>query len=269
MLRRLILSGVVFLLFSNLLLGQAIEEEEATYDFSKALDYKICATGLVLGSVDYFLLKNTEALSQEEILKLDKLDVNSFDRKAADNWSPKAGDVSDILEYVALALPSTLMLSQEGRRDWDKIFLMYGETLLINTTFTSLIKLSTKRTRPFIYNQNLPIEIKLGKSARTSFPSGHTSHSSAMSFFVAKVFSDLYPDSNLKPLVWTLAASYPVAMGYLRVAAGKHFPTDVIAGAISGAFIGYIIPHLHKRHANLSKGLSLTVENGVGLAYRF
>jgi membrane-associated phospholipid phosphatase len=31
-----------------------------------------------------------------------------------------------------------------------------------------------------------------------------------------------------------------------RVRGGAHFPTDVIAGAIAGAGIGIIVPHLHR-----------------------
>jgi undecaprenyl-diphosphatase len=30
------------------------------------------------------------------------------------------------------------------------------------------------------------------------------------------------------------------------VRAGKHFPTDVLAGAVAGAGIGIIVPHLHR-----------------------
>ena len=31
-----------------------------------------------------------------------------------------------------------------------------------------------------------------------------------------------------------------------RVRAGKHFPTDVLAGAFAGAGIGVVVPHLHR-----------------------
>ncbi len=31
-----------------------------------------------------------------------------------------------------------------------------------------------------------------------------------------------------------------------RVRAGEHFPTDVIAGAVAGAGVGTIVPHLHR-----------------------
>ncbi len=37
-------------------------------------------------------------------------------------------------------------------------------------------------------------------------------------------------------------------MGYLRMKAGVHYPTDVIAGYTPGAAIGLIIPVLHKNN---------------------
>ncbi len=37
-------------------------------------------------------------------------------------------------------------------------------------------------------------------------------------------------------------------VGYERVRAGEHFPTDVIAGAMAGAAIGTLVPHLHRLH---------------------
>ena len=36
-------------------------------------------------------------------------------------------------------------------------------------------------------------------------------------------------------------------ISYERVRAGQHFPTDVIMGALVGAGIGVLVPHLHRR----------------------
>ena len=37
-----------------------------------------------------------------------------------------------------------------------------------------------------------------------------------------------------------------VLTAYGRVQSGDHFPTDVIAGAMAGAGIGILVPHLHR-----------------------
>lgn len=128
-----------------------------------------------------------------------------------------------------------------------KIAALYGETFFITTGITLLIKTTVKRNRPFVYNPEAPLDKKLTRNARTAFLSGHTSISAANCFFSAKVFSDYYPESKWKPVVWTTAAILPAITGYLRVKAGKHYPTDTIAGYLLGATTGLLIPQLHKK----------------------
>jgi undecaprenyl-diphosphatase len=38
-------------------------------------------------------------------------------------------------------------------------------------------------------------------------------------------------------------------VGYERIRAGAHFPTDVIAGTMAGAAVGVLVPHLHRHQA--------------------
>jgi len=106
-----------------------------------------------------------------------------------------------------------------------------------------------RRPRPFTYNPEVALEKKLKLDAKRSFFSGHASHTAAFTFFMAKVVSDYHPNmkKGLKTLMWSGAILIPATTSYLRVKAGKHFPTDVIAGYAAGAFVGYIIPHLHKK----------------------
>jgi len=139
------------------------------------------------------------------------------------------------------------LAGKKSRKNFGKIATLYGETAFITTGITLLIKATVKRNRPFVYNSDAPLAKKTTRNARTAFLSGHTSISAANSFFAAKVFSDYYPDSKWKPAVWTTAAVIPAITGYLRVRAGKHFPTDTIAGYALGAAAGILIPHLHKK----------------------
>jgi hypothetical protein len=45
--------------------------------------------------------------------------------------------------------------------------------------------------------------------ARKSFFSGHASMTACNTFFAAKIWSDMHPNSKLKPWVWTAAAAVP------------------------------------------------------------
>ena len=53
-----------------------------------------------------------------------------------------------------------------------------------------------------------------------------------------------------------------------RVKAGVHYPTDVIAGAIAGSAIGYLVPRLHRKEGEGRLGLVVSPTR-MGLRLRF
>lgn len=95
---------------------------------------------------------------------------------------------------------------------------------------------------------------------------------------MAKVVSDYHPNmkKGLKTVMWSGAVLIPATTAYLRVKAWRHFPTDVIAGYVTGALVGFVIPHLHKKKEKESvlswnpvvinnyTGLSLSLKLGQG-----
>lgn len=171
--------------------------------------------------------------------------INFIDRIATNFSSESADKLSDKTLLASAGLPLLLLAGKETRHDFGKVAILFGETMLINQGFTDIIKSISLRPRPYVFDENLPPSTVLRSNDRASFLSGHTSGSAAASFFFARVFSDYYPDSKLKLYVWGVAIAMPALTGYLRVRGGQHYPTDVLAGYVLGAGVGYFIPKLH------------------------
>ncbi len=211
-------------------------------------------TALVSG----ILLKDqTTLFSPGELERLDPAHVNAFDRGAVYNTSRAAREASDYFLDGSHLLPLLLLAGRGTRHDFGSIAFLWGETLLVNGGLTLASKYAFRRPRPYVYNLETEARHKQTTNAKTAFFSGHTSMTAANTFFAARVFSDYYPDSKWKPVVWAAAAAVPAVTGYLRVRAGRHYPSDVIAGYAAGALAGYFIPHLHKRPGRKNDGIEL------------
>lgn len=230
-----------------LLFLQSTMEAQSPYQLNWKKDGCLVVLAGVTSGVGLHLRSNLTELTPIDLEMLNANQVNSFDRFATNYYSPKADKTSDLFWIGTQAFPFLFLAGEKSRKDLGKIAALYSETFFITIGTTLLIKTTVKRTRPFAYNPDAPLDKKTARNARTAFLSGHTSISAANSFFAAKVFSDYYPESKWKPAVWTTAVVIPAITGYLRVRAGKHFPTDVIAGYALGAAMGVLIPHWHKK----------------------
>jgi membrane-associated phospholipid phosphatase len=199
----------------------------------------------VIGS-SFLLRQRKQPLSEATISALDRNDVNAFDRHATYNWSTRAAHWSDGLMFVSMATPLLLLAGNNSRSDYGKVATISAEVFLVNTALTFMVKELVKRKRPFTYNPDAPLDKKLKRDANSSFFSGHTSTTAAMSFSFAQMHSDYYPDSRMSPFIWFSAATLPLAVGILRNRAGKHFWTDILVGYAVGAATGILIPRIHR-----------------------
>lgn len=241
------MKSIKFFSFIGLLMFVTQIQAQSPYEISWKKDGGLVALGGLSSGLGLVTRTKLALLTTSELAALDKQNVNSFDRFATNNYSPSADNASDVFWAGTHVLPFLFLTNEKSKKDFGKIAILYGEVFFITTGITVLIKSTVKRTRPFAYNPDAPLDKKLTRNARTAFLSGHTSISAANCFFSAKVFSDYYPESKWKPVVWTTAVVLPAITGYLRVKAGKHFPTDTIAGYALGAAVGILIPQLHKK----------------------
>lgn len=250
------------LLIIALLLSHYPSFSQSPYSLNLKKELLYLGTGSALLGSGLYLASEVNGLTTEEAFELDRLSINGIDRLATLNYSSSAKSQSDRLLFGSHALPALLLIPKDTRKDMGKILLLYAEVHTITTGLTFISKSLILRPRPLVYNESVEEAIKLDKGARFAFFSGHTSVVAANSFFVAKVFSDYYPDSKLKPIVWGIAATIPAVTGILRIEAGKHYPTDVMIGYGVGALVGVLVPHFHKRKAN-QKPSPISVYPGI------
>lgn len=233
---------LTFFLSFNLTFSQI--SGEGPFELSTGKDAALIGAGSAIGIAALIIMLNNDELTEEKINLFKPEDVNKFDRTAI---GPYQEDIlGDALLYSSYLYPLTFLAYDETRDDFGTLALMYGEVVLINNGINAMVKGLTMRNRPYVYDNDTPIENKTMIDARYSFYSGHTSITASNSFFMAKVFSEYLTDNTAKILIWTAASIIPAVTGFSRVNTHYHFPTDVIVGYIVGAAIGYLIPVIHK-----------------------
>jgi undecaprenyl-diphosphatase len=130
---------------------------------------------------------------------------------------------------VLLALLWILLLTKGGRPGRIAALLLiptiaFGDQL--NSTF---LKFLIDRPRPCHEFAN--VHLLVGCGSGYSFPSSHAVNN----FAAAIVLSYFLPR-------WTWAfLSYAAVIAFSRVYVGVHYPSDVVAGAIIGALVGFLI----------------------------
>jgi len=132
--------------------------------------------------------------------------------------------------YFLFLLALCLLLAKNNATKKTAILILAGVTVVYQ--LTHLIKELVGRPRPCFSMSNLYV---LEKVKDCSFPSTTT----AMAFMVAFLLSKRFK----KPGIFY---SLAILVGITRIYSGVHYPTDVIAGAIVGVLIGYLLSALAK-----------------------
>lgn len=184
----------------------------------------------------------------------DPANLNALDRTVVGNRSDVARKVSDVFLGASIGLPFALDLIDvlanrpgDGMRGYGQDFLVLAEVLIVNVALNNVVKFAVRRPRPLVYDPAQDDAARSEPDAALSFYSGHSSTSFSMATAYSYLFMLRHPGSKLIVPVWLLSEGMAAATAYLRVAAGKHFWTDVLTGALVGSALGILIPYLHHR----------------------
>lgn len=220
------------------------QDSNSPFKLDSGKDAALIGAGTAAGITALAILLSMDPLQEAELQLLNPLDVNELDRSAIGKLYDD--HLGDALLWGSYLLPLTFLADEQAGNDFGELAVMYGEVLLINASLNGIVKGLTKRVRPFVYDQQSPLEERTTVNAKLSFYSGHVSVSASNSFFTAAVLNEYVNDNTTKILIWSAAAIYPAVVCFERVINHWHFPTDVIVGYIIGAAIGYLVPLIHK-----------------------
>jgi len=168
--------------------------------------------------------------------------VIPFDHRLADHWQGLLGgnqNLSNIGVYTLIGASALtgVLFPGDGRNSWDQGWTV-AESFLASYATTSVLKASVSRLRP--------------EHGTHSFPSGHSS----MAFTGATLM-----DLNSGPFLGIPAYGLAAFTAFERVESGRHFPSDVLAGAAIGTLSAGIFDALHWGGKPGKGGIALDVQD--------
>ena len=262
--------------------SSSLEAQDSSFPYElKHRDLLMAPLALGMTMWGESLTDGTDPILPAEVASLRPENVNWFDRTATDNWSDAWDDRSDgfrdIVVMGGLALAGVEAANQlfGGEVSNTATLVTMGvEMTLFTMGATYMTKGLVGRKRPYMYNTDLSMQDRIGLgddadgNASHSFFSGHTSAAFALATFTSMIFTDIHGESNWSHLMWGSSLTLATLTGIARVKAGVHYPTDVIAGAIAGSTIGYLVPRLHRKGGEGRLGLVVSPTR-MGLRLRF
>lgn len=265
---------IICLIITNTNAQTGLTTPQKVYNLNYKTDLPITGSMFALNFLGFSQLNKKPTLDSFQIISLNIDDIWSFDRSAVTQSYPAPSNIYHISDWglwTSYILPSLLFLDDGIRKNWLNITLLYFESQAINLNiYLWGGPVFTRRIRPIVYYERTSWNYKLGNETTDSFFSGHVSMAAGASFFMAKVYNDYHPDLGSKKWLFYGAALIPPAfVGYWRYRGFMHFPSDIFLGAIVGATVGVLVPHLHKVSRKGNKGLSIIPFTGryTGLSF--
>jgi membrane-associated phospholipid phosphatase len=180
-------------------------------------------------------------------------EVNSLDRHVIGNHNKILDDASDATAAIVLVAPPLIDAMDVG---FSPALLedvtVYGETLAVNGALVTAAKYAVRRPLPRTYAGDPTLLNQPG--GYRSFYSGHVSVVFA-ALSVTAMTLEVRHQQYIWP--WVLAVAAGTMVAAERVAAGRHFYTDVAVGAVAGTAVGTLVPLAHRRTDLDVRGFSL------------
>ena len=260
------------LLAATLAMGAPGADDSRHYEVSVRLDVPLVLGVSLMATLGVLRYYGMEKGSVDDLKP--KSELLPWDRPLAgrySGWATTVSHYSGALAVAPLALAGySLYRGDVDAHDFGAFSLMFVEAFALQSALNQIVRSTQLWPRPFMYAKSGEGREK-AKSARGeaygSFYSGHSSSAFTVAIFTGKWFSDVYPNSKYKNLVWATSLSLAAIVAALRVVAGKHYITDVVVGALVGTGVSFGVL---KMHEVCKKKISFSANPGnIGAVFYF
>jgi membrane-associated phospholipid phosphatase len=162
------------------------------------------------------------------------------DTKTAESISNVMG--FGLVPAALIGVDALMALHDDAGHDVGADVLIVAEATVVAMDVNQLVKFVVGRERPFAHA--LPPDAKAMISTsddNLSFFSGHTTATFALAVATGTVAS--MRGYRWAPVAWVAGPALAATTGYLRIAADKHYLTDVLTGAVVGSAFGFALPY--------------------------
>jgi membrane-associated phospholipid phosphatase len=172
----------------------------------------------------------------------DPVTLPGVDRWALRSVSQSTDAASDLVLAGVAGFTAVAALRGLPSGQWRGTFVVLANATSWTAASTEWLKVLVRRKRPVLYTSDA-VTAATDPESQQSLPSLHAS----LAFAAATSYLVIARRQHLPHRTRNSILLYAGAVGVaaLRVAAGKHFPTDVLAGAALGSGIGWVVPTIH------------------------
>jgi len=201
--------------------------------------------------------------------------LNSIDSSAREalRWSDpdlahRASNVSAfVITPVSIVAASVVAAVDAGDPDEfleDGLIVLQATTL--GAVLHQVVKLSVAREQPYVRSATQEERARRGIRNRfTSFYSGHTSGAFTLAVAAGTLASMRHYRGQ--GYVWGVGLGAAATTGYLRLAADRHYLTDVLVGAAVGSAVGFVVPYYLHRPADQPPASSTSAPLLLGTSF--
>lgn len=220
---------------------------DAPTDRSREIHGALLAGGGATYLIVEFALKRHLAPEQCRLCDPPRFDEGSRDLLV---WEHKraANALSTVVGYAgapAFAIGMLISSGDDDHRRWVDDAIPVLEASVAVGLFHHLVKFTVGRQRPFVHHA--PAGRAYDTDDNASLFSGHTGLAFACAVSAGVIAHERGYSSE--PAIWAGGLTIAALTGYLRIAADKHWTTDVLLGGVVGTGFGLLFPLVVHRDA--------------------